>query len=280
MQAFVIANVAAIPFRKTTHHARGTIILLNGYGSAHTEWDDIIPSEIFREHMLPAWPEGGRFAAQVKPGRLGFQAALADHQSTFAFTPFEYYATASAESKARFPELMPNKYFYDIEQMVFTMKQLIELHALKPPFTLVGFSEGGWRALLFQQRIPKVARVVLIDPQRFGLHTPENVRTCAARGPTQEDKLAHLKCTNFVRKFALTRCSSPVSVFLNVAAVGDADYTARFLSEVEFIAAIRRTRKATFHVTFDAMHALHFIHFDRIVRAALQPRARKKASGC
>jgi pimeloyl-ACP methyl ester carboxylesterase len=110
------------------------------------------PYNFFRSHILKDWKEGHQYEHLIKKGKLNFQKKLAAaNYNVLSYTPFEYIDTVIEEQNKKYQHVEPNKYFFNNEQMCFTLKTLLSKLKLHPPYIFVGFSEGGWRALLFAE---------------------------------------------------------------------------------------------------------------------------------
>lgn len=147
--------------------------------------------------------------------------------------------------------------------MIYTMRRLIEIHKLQPPYILVGFSEGAMRALLYEQTISHVEKCVLIDPQRFK-PAPE----CKdGRRHSKEvlERLMYYKCYNFLRRFRLPRQSkTPLIVHINLSDLSPNSYTEQFMGDVAYINALRRSYPSIeIAAYFDKPHYLHYTTFRR-----------------
>ena len=272
MQEFVNNNICKIPY-KYNHkpHSTKTIIFLVGTGGNHEEWDDMDVTKFWKT-VRRSWPEGAKYDKLMHKGKIELQKELSGRYTTFSFTPFEYLLLNNEENGKDYAPLEPNKYFFDMGQMIYTMKRLIAIHSLPPPYVFVGFSEGGWRALLFEQTIPHVRGCVLIDPQRFVASSPENRLSCSVRASASNlsDKLAYFKCVNLIRKFRLRHKSqAKICLHMNLMNFGN-DYTERFLSEIEYIEELQRNYpNLELTAYFDKIHSLHFMYRKDILQSIM-----------
>ena len=274
------SNIHKVPYLCDYHHKnRRTVVLLSGTGGDYAEWNDAKPYEMF-SHILKQWPDGQQYARLVKKGKLNFQKRLAASGcNVLSYTPFEYINTVAEEQNKPYTRVEPNRYFFDMDQMCFTLKLLLFRLALKPPYTLVGFSEGGWRALVFADhfKFRSVDRCVLIDPQRHLKTTIENTGTHSAYKlltkatlNTAEDGVAFYKYQNLISKYQPPKVNrTPVTIFLNVL-------PEKVTSDAEFTHTINKSFvNATWHIYLDQIHALHFLYLDDIIGSILGRPCRK-----
>ena len=276
MEEFVRSNIGKVPYRcDYDRRNQRTVILLSGTGGDYSEWNDTRPYEFFRLHVLKDWKDGRQYLRRVKKGKLNFQKRLAESGcNVLSYTPFEYINMVAEEQNRRYTRVEPNRYFFDVDQMCFTLKLLLFKLALRPPYTLVGFSEGGWRALVFADHLKsRVDRCVLIDPQRHQRTTPENTGSYAAYQAlteatlkTAEDGVAFYKYQNLIRKYKLPIVNrTPITIFLNVM-------PERAAHDAEFAHKVNRSFvNTTWHTYLDQIHALHHLYFDDIIGAILAP---------
>ena len=168
--------------------------------------------------------------------------------------------------------IKPNKYFYNIEQMCFTLKTLLSKLKLHPPYIFVGFSEGGWRALLFAEYFKNsVEKCVLIDPQRFQKTTIENTITYNAYKlltkdtlKTVEDNCVFYKYKNLISKYKIPKENkTKIIIYLNVLPKS-------IICDTEFVNKINKSFANTqWNIYLDQIHALHFLYFDNIINSII-----------
>lgn len=286
MESFVIDNLDKIPYKLLRKkNSKKTIILLSGTGGNFEQWDEDKPLEFYRQRIMPHWCDAKKYEHLIKKGKSNFQKHLSKFFTTFSFTPFEYIKENIIEENKTYQTVEPNKYFYDIKQIVFTMKQLILKFKLTPPFIFVGFSEGGWRALIMQEHIPNTEKCVLIDPQRFNKSSPENKYTYNSYkllkkhgmnyklkdDPKYLNPIIYYKYNNLIKKYILKKIKSKIIIFMNFVEVSDNNkYTDRFLSEIEYINTINNLNKdVIWNFYFDKIHMLHWMYYNDIINAII-----------
>jgi pimeloyl-ACP methyl ester carboxylesterase len=275
MEEFVRSNIEKVPYRCDYHrNNKRTVILLSGTGGDYADWNDTKPYEFFHSHILKDWKDGQQYVRLLKRGKLNFQKRLAQSGcNVLSYTPFEYINTVAEEQNKPYTRVEPSPYFFDMDQMCFTLKLLLFRLALKPPYTFVGFSEGGWRALVFADRFKNrsVDRCVLIDPQRHQKTTIENAATYSAYKlltkatlKTAEDGVVFYKYQNLIRKYRLPKINrTPVTIFLNVV-------PERVVADAEFTHQINKSFvNTTWHIFLDQIHALHHLYFDDIIHSVI-----------
>ncbi len=271
------SNIDKVPFRCDYRHKNErTVVLLSGTGGDYAEWNDTNPYEFFHAHILKTWKDGQQYVRLLKRGKLNFQERLAQSRcNVLSYTPFEYINTVAEEQNKPYARVEPNPYFFDMRQMCFTLKLLLSRLSLEPPYTFVGFSEGGWRALVFADRFNGhgVDGCVLIDPQRHLRTTAENIGTHKAyklltKGTlkTTEDGVVFYKYRHLIRKYRLPRGNrTPITIFLNVMP----DSATR---DAEFVHQINRSFvNTTWRIYLDQIHALHHLYFDDIIDSIVAP---------
>ena len=281
--------IQKIPVKIEGNFKGFTIILFIGAGGNIEEWNNINLKK-FYNNIKKDWCNSEKYKDKFE-GILNFQTELSKITQTFSFTPIEFLLSNNYENKKENEPIEPNNYFFSLSQIEYTMKYLIELHKLKGPFFLIGFSEGGWRALYLQNKINCIG-CLLIDPQRYNKNTPENIDTFenGYKIMTKEilnsnvliskkskdyiktkeydiliKQLSYYKYKNMINKFKLEKFKCPIHVLLNLQEIGEEDYTRRFLSDCEFVSNLTNNG-ATFHIYFDEIHALHLLYHKEIVK--------------
>ena len=274
MEDFVLTNIDKIPYKcDYNENNKKSIILTTGTGGDYTHWNDDIPSDFFKKYILKDWKDGKQYEHLIKKGKLNFQKKLATmNYNVLSYTPFEYIDTTIEELNKNYQHVEPNKYFFNIAQMCFTLKTLLYKLKLKPPYIFVGFSEGGWRTLLFAEYFKNsIEKCVLIDPQRFPKTTMENTRTYTAYKlltkttlNTVEDKGVFYKYKNLISKYKLPiENKTKFIIYLNVMP----QYV---MCDIDFVNKINKSFVNTkWNIYLDQIHALHFLYFDDIINSII-----------
>ena len=274
MEEFVKLNIDKIPYNcDYNKNNKKTIILLSGFGGDYKDWNDTKPLDFFKSYILKDWKDGKQYEHLIKKGKLNFQKTLAmKNYNVLSYTPFEYINMIIEEQNKKYQLIKPNKYFYNIEQMCFTLKTLLSKLKLHPPYIFVGFSEGGWRALLFAEYFKNnVEKCVLIDPQRFQKTTIENTITYNAYKlltkdtlKTVEDNCVFYKYKNLISKYKIPKENkTKIIIYLNVLPKS-------IICDTEFVNKINKSFANTqWNIYLDQIHALHFLYFDNIINSII-----------
>ena len=282
MKQFVLNNLDKIPYKclyKTK--SKKTIILLAGTGGDYSDFDDVnLPK--YYDIIHKSYPEIEKYKNMFKNKTLNFQKELSKHYTILSFTPFEFINTNIYDNNKEYEKVEPNKYFFETDQMVYTLKCLLNKLNLQPPYILVGFSEGGWRSMIFSQYLKNVEKCILIDPQRFVKSSPENIGTYEAyklikqngfkkklksEDPLYWNSIIFYKYKNLINKFKLQKNSNQnIHVFLNII-----DDNNRILSDLDYINKMNNCYKnIKWYFYLDQIHALHIIHFNDIINTIIK----------
>lgn len=279
MERYVKRNIEYIPRKLIRNYDNtGTIIMFHGSGVSHEMWDDDVPRTIFRDNILPQWPEGKKLIDLMPKNKLNLQKLLSKYYTTFSYTPLEYLIENNSGLN-NIDELKPNNYYFNMDQMIYTLKYFIKMYSLEPPYIFVGFSEGGWRCLLFQEHIKNVKKCVLIDPQQFVLNSPENILSKNNYDKLIKNKkkkhsfdnlLSFYKYKNLTRKYRLNKINCKLTIFMNIMKYEN-NFTQRMISTTDFVNEIKKKNpKTVFNFYFDELHMLHWLYRDEIIEEIIR----------
>jgi pimeloyl-ACP methyl ester carboxylesterase len=133
-----------------------TVVLIGGssYRPSHFEsYPEAESSEFFGAF---------RDRREAPYAEIRFQTRLSGHTATFAFdrpTDLLNHRLYDAGSGLRHV-YVPTRTDLTVRRYALFMARLFRRHAVRPPYVLVGFSEGGFDALCFAKHFPMLTRAV------------------------------------------------------------------------------------------------------------------------
>jgi len=249
-----------------------SIILFHGAGGYSGSWDDN-DLDKYRKKWVKDWPKLKKYKHLLK-GKSNTQKKLSKITTTFSFTSPFWFEEHNLVRKTKF-KLIPNNKLFNKKFYKLYLLNLLKVFKVKPPYVLIGFSEGGMWALYFQNVLLEVIGCVCIDPEVPLLNTPEHLGVKAsydkylrAKNKLDKDKymLGYYKYKNFVQNFKLN-ITKPTLVMKNLQEYStEKDYTNRFLTDCKFTSQLCKFKNVKLKVYFDELHFLDWLHLDEIIK--------------